>query len=166
MKHALNVTGSWLEWDGRSFRDADGFLHQSNIASLWTEAERKAVGLYPIIETDIPDDKISAGWTLTFDADADTVTRTHTLANKPAPPVPDVISMRQARLVLLSQGLLAQVDATIAAMDEPARSAALIEWEYATELRRDNPLVVAMQGAMDLTDEQVDAMFTAGSAIP
>jgi hypothetical protein len=80
-------------------------------------------------------------------------------------PVPDVISMRQARLVLLSEGLLAQVDATIAAMDEPARSAAQIEWEYATELRRDNPLVVAMQASMNLTDEQVDAMFTAGAAI-
>jgi hypothetical protein len=84
----------------------------------------------------------------------------------PPPPIPSVISMRQARLVLLSQGLLVQVDATIDAMDEPARSAAQIEWEYATELRRDNPLVTAMQASMSLTDAQVDAMFTAGAAIP
>jgi hypothetical protein len=163
--HALNINGSWLEWDGRSFRDASGILHPANVASLWTEAERKAIGLYPIIESAIPEGKISTGSTLTFDADADTVTRVHTLADAPPPPIPSVISMRQARLVLLSQGLLAQVDATIDAMDEPARSAARIEWEYAVELRRSHPLVTAMQAAMNLTDEQVDAMFTAGAAI-
>lgn len=81
------------------------------------------------------------------------------------PPVPDVISMRQARLVLLDQGLLSQVDTIIDAMNEPDRSAARIEWEYAVELKRSHPLVAAMQASMELTDAQVDAMFTAGAAI-
>lgn len=73
--------------------------------------------------------------------------------------VPVAISPRQARLVLLAAGLLATVEAAIAAMPSPDGDAARIEWEYATEIRRDSALLEALGPQLGLTAEQIDQMF-------
>lgn len=83
----------------------------------------------------------------------------------PEPSVPAVVSMRQARLALLGAGLLSQVDAAIDDMDEPDKSAARIEWEYATELRRDHPLIAGLTEELELTEQQVDDLFIAAGQI-
>lgn len=77
----------------------------------------------------------------------------------PAAAVPPQVSMRQARLALLAAGKLALVDAAIDAMDEPARSAARIEWEYSSAVIRRGPLVAALAPAIGLNDALVDALF-------
>jgi len=69
------------------------------------------------------------------------------------------VSMRQARLALLHAGLLKQVEATLDMLEEPARSAAKIEWEYSQEVKREWPWVVQLTAAMGMTDEQVDGLF-------
>lgn len=74
-------------------------------------------------------------------------------------PVPEVVSMRQARLALLGAGLLGNVDAAIASLPSPQREAARIEWEYATEIRRDSPTMGLIGAALSLTSEQIDALF-------
>lgn len=87
---------------------------------------------------------------------------------KPAPPapvVPSEITMRQARLVLLSAGKLAAVDAAIDAMSEPTKSAARIEWEYSSAVQRHNGFVSQLGPALGLTEAQIDAMFVAGAAL-
>lgn len=160
-QHARNISGSWQEWDGRSFRDASGILHPANIAALWTVGERKAVGLYPITETAIPADKVSTGWSLVYDADTDTVTRTHTLANRPPPPVPSSVTMFQAREQLRRDGLLATVDAAVAQADDATKLA----WEYATALERTSPTVAAIAAVLNLTSEQMDTMFRSAEQI-
>jgi preprotein translocase subunit SecE len=81
------------------------------------------------------------------------------------PQVPDAVSMRQARLALLGAGLLAQIDAAIAAMPDVAGEAARIEWEYATEVRRDSALVSGMAAALSLTDAQLDQLFVAAGGL-
>jgi len=49
-------------------------------------------------------------------------------------------------------------------MSEPAKSAALIEWEYATEVLRTSTLVTTLSTELNLTTEQLDQLFiTAGS---
>lgn len=75
-----------------------------------------------------------------------------------APPtsVPTVVTMRQARLALLQQNLLASVEAVIA----QAGTAAQIEWEYATELNRNHPLTQSVSAALNLTAQQLDDLFT------
>lgn len=86
----------------------------------------------------------------------------------PAPPppvVPEAISMRQARLALLGAGLLGAVDAAIAALPSPMRDAAQIEWEYATEVRRDSALIAQLGPALGLDDAQVDALFVTAGAM-
>lgn len=72
--------------------------------------------------------------------------------------VPDQVSMRQARLALLSAGLLDQVDGAIA---DPA---ARIEWEYAQIVKRDSPLIAGLTGGLGLTEAQVDDLFKAAEA--
>ena len=70
-------------------------------------------------------------------------------------PVPQQVTMRQARLALLSAGLLDDVEMVIAA----AGRAAQLEWEYAAVVDRSNPAVAAVQQQKALTDAQIDDLF-------
>lgn len=79
----------------------------------------------------------------------------------PPPVVPSVVSMRQARLALLQAGLLGAVDAAI----NDAGQAAIIEWEYAQELRRTHPLTLSLAAELDLSEQQLDELFTAAAAL-
>ena len=76
-----------------------------------------------------------------------------------------VVSMRQARLALLQSGLLSSVDDSLNALPEPDKSAALIEWEYATEVRRASPLVESLSAALSLSPEQLDDLFNLASTL-
>ena len=73
--------------------------------------------------------------------------------------------MRQARLALLAAGLLDDVEAAIAGMDEPAKTAAQIEWEYSNALERDNALVAVLGPALGLSTNQVDDLFRAAAQL-
>lgn len=72
-----------------------------------------------------------------------------------------VVSMRQARLALLDADLLADVDSAVANLDHAAR----ITWEYATEVRRSDPLVAQLGPALGLTSAQVDDLFRAAARL-
>jgi len=79
----------------------------------------------------------------------------------PPPVVPLSVTPRQVRLLLLSQGLLANVEAMIAASDEATQ----ITWKYASEFRRDDPLLEGLAKQLGLTDEQIDQFFIAAAAL-
>ena len=70
-------------------------------------------------------------------------------------PVPQQVTMRQARLALLSAGLLDDVEMVIAAAGREAQ----LEWEYAAAVDRSNPAVAAVQQQEALTDAQIDDLF-------
>lgn len=76
-----------------------------------------------------------------------------------------MVSMRQARLALLGAGLLDQVETAIAAMEGTAGKAAQIEWEYATEVKRDSPLVSGLGQALQLDEETLDLLFAEGATL-
>ena len=79
--------------------------------------------------------------------------------------VPEVVTMRQARLALLGAGLLAQVNTAVANMPGTEGDAARIEWEYAQEVRRDSPLAAALSAAFGWTSAQLDDLFTEGAEL-
>ena len=81
-------------------------------------------------------------------------------ADPVAPVIPDVVTMRQARLALLQSGLLAQVNTAVANMPGTQGEAARIEWEYAQEVRRDSALLAELAVALELTTTQLDELFT------
>lgn len=70
-------------------------------------------------------------------------------------PVPQQVTMRQARLALLNAGLLDDVEMVIAA----AGRAAQLEWEYAAVVDRSGPAVAIVQQQKSLTDAQIDDLF-------
>lgn len=70
-------------------------------------------------------------------------------------PVPQQVTMRQARLALLNAGLLDDVEAVIAAAGREAQ----LEWEYAAVVDRSNPAVATVQQQEALTDAQIDDLF-------
>lgn len=80
--------------------------------------------------------------------------------------VPSYITMRQARLILLQEGLLNQVETAINNIqDETQKAAAKIEWEYAQTVRIDSPLVKQIAGSFGLTTQQIETMFKNGSKL-
>lgn len=78
---------------------------------------------------------------------------------------PQVVTMRQARLALLQAGKLADVDTAIAALPSPAKEAAQIEWEYATEVKRNSALVSQLAPALNLDAAALDALFTQAATL-
>lgn len=66
------------------------------------------------------------------------------------------VSPRQARLVLLQAGHLEAVEAMLAL---PENRAAQITWEYALEIKRSDPLITAIGGALGLTEAEIDDLF-------
>jgi hypothetical protein len=79
--------------------------------------------------------------------------------------VPQVVTMRQARLALRQAGLLTTVNEQIAAMTGDAGDDARIEWDYSSEVLRHKGLVVAMAQALNLTEEQLDQLFITAATL-
>lgn len=79
--------------------------------------------------------------------------------------VPQVVTMRQARLALLGAGLLPGVAAAINALSSPQKEAAQIEWEYSQTVERNREFVLLLGAALGLTALQLDSLFTAAAAL-
>lgn len=80
---------------------------------------------------------------------------------QPLPVIPSLVSMRQARLALLQSGLLNNVNSAI----EQGNEADKITWEYATEVNRADSLVQNMAIALQLSETQLDELFTLASTL-
>ena len=87
-------------------------------------------------------------------------------APPPAPPViPQSVTMRQARLALMGAGKLATVNATIAGMAGVQGDAARIEWEFSSDVLRNQPLVQSLGPVLGLTPAQLDALFVTAATL-
>jgi len=73
---------------------------------------------------------------------------------------------RQLRLSLLANGITPDmVLAAIEGFPEPNRTYAKIEWEYAVEIKRSEPLVAGLGAVLGLTAEQVDNIWIYGAKL-
>jgi len=72
------------------------------------------------------------------------------------PELPNVVTMRQARLALLEMGLLATVSEAVAnGTDESIK----IEWEYSTEINRDSASLIALSTVLGMSSDDLDNIF-------
>lgn len=85
-----------------------------------------------------------------------------------SPPTPEqvraampALSARQLRLGLIANSItLASVQTAIDGIpDVAAREVAQVEWEYATSFDRTHSLIAQIGGALNLSPEQIDAMW-------
>ena len=81
------------------------------------------------------------------------------------PQAPQEVTMRQARLALHAVGKLAAVNAAIAGLPDPPKTAALIEWEYSSTVRRDSQFVSLLGPAIGLDAAGLDALFIAAAKL-
>jgi len=79
--------------------------------------------------------------------------------------VPQSVTMRQARLALLAAGLLPAVNAAIASMPEPDKTAAQITWDYASSVDRGFGMVPQLAAALGMTETQIDDLFIAAAKL-
>ncbi len=73
--------------------------------------------------------------------------------------IPKSITARQARLALLQIGKLADVTAAIVNLQSPMKEQVEIEWEYATEIYRNNGFIDTLGAALGLNKEALDDLF-------
>lgn len=82
----------------------------------------------------------------------------------PVAPIVPTITSRQGKRALLNAGLYHAALAAINALDEPQRTAALIDWDAPTWTRTD-PTVAQIGLALGQTEAQLDALFSAAVLI-
>jgi hypothetical protein len=75
---------------------------------------------------------------------------------------PNTCSPRQLRLALIQSGIsLSAVQGFIDGIGDPVqKEIAIVEWEYALEIVRGHPLVQAIAANLNLTEQQIDDIFT------
>lgn len=79
------------------------------------------------------------------------------IAIQPKIEVPQEVTMRQARLELLSRGKLDAVQPAINSIADPMqKQAAQIEWDYSNAVQRNHPFVINLGLALGL---DLDAVF-------
>ncbi len=77
------------------------------------------------------------------------------------PPIED-ISPRQIRMALLALGLTeAAIDSAINSLSSPQKEQAMISWKYSTTFKRENEAVAAIGALLNLSSEQLDALWKA-----
>jgi len=79
----------------------------------------------------------------------------------PSEPVPQRVSALQARRALLAADMLDQVEAAIARQPRAVQ----ITWEYATEIHRDDPMLVEVAQAIGLNTNTLDDLFRAAAKL-
>ena len=105
-----------------------------------------------------PDSTVGPGWTYADGA--------FTAPPAPAPVVPHSITRRQARQVLVLNGMsLAAVDAVIAGLPEPTRTIATIFWADSNDFERDNAMLVSLAPMVGLSSQQLDLLFIQAASL-
>lgn len=79
--------------------------------------------------------------------------------------VPTTVTMRQARRALLQVGKLSAVNTAIAAMPGAQGEAARIDWEFSSDVRRDEPLVAALMPVLGMTSIELDQLFISAARL-
>lgn len=71
------------------------------------------------------------------------------------------VTARQARLQLAKINLLTQVETLVDTLGAEAK----INWEYASYVQIDNPLIEAVKLSLEMSDEQIQTMFNEASKL-
>lgn len=73
--------------------------------------------------------------------------------------VPNIVTMRQARLALLEQGILDQVQPAIDSLSSPNKEQAQISWDYSSTVERNNSFVAVLAVLLNLSQQDLDNLF-------
>lgn len=143
--------------------DIDPKIHALQWYETWGEVEYKQTPGQDYVHNKIVNsldgfESALSAWENWIDPDAPTVP---TIPTAPADRNIAVVSMRQARLVLLKHNMLDSVELYIKSTDKSIQ----IEWEYATIVEKNNPLVTSIAALLQLSQEDVDLLFIEANSL-
>jgi len=164
MAYAQKIGGAWTALSSAQPVEHDGIATSYDSLMLWTDEERAAFGVYVVAEGAPPPEGQRVASSVIGERNGRPV-YVNTFEPIPGPDPVEIITMRQARLQLLQVGKLSAANQAIAAMPGQPGEEARVEWEYATSLRRDHPLVAALGRTLDLDEATIDGLFLAASQI-
>lgn len=153
MSHAILFDSHPVEIRA-SFVDASGARHPLSVLRLWAASDLAAIGVFPVVDTPVPDGYRSTGSSLQWDGE--TVTRVHTV--EPVPPV-DLAALKRE----LRAGIDAAAEVERSRYITPGAGQALTYQGKAAEAERyiqtsgagDYPLLAAEVGVTGETLQQV-----------
>ncbi|WFU52294.1 hypothetical protein QA639_21545 [Bradyrhizobium pachyrhizi] len=96
-----------------------------------------------------------------LDAEQTEPTQAEVDARLAAPVVPQSVTPRQIRLALYQIGLRQAVEDYVNSQDITVQDS----WNYATQIERTNPLILACKSALGKTDEELDQLFILAASI-
>lgn len=153
------VNGSWVRFPGTPQLDTFKIARLMD-DGVWSDYDLALYGLRAADPFVVPQGKVPVGEE-SFSEDGRQQHFDVEDAPEPEPEVPYSISPLQARKALRAAGLKELVDGFVTTLPEEQQE----EWEYATEIRRDHPVIVAGTASLGLTEEQVDGLFLLGAAL-
>lgn len=124
--------------------------HPWQITELWTDEELELINVYRVPLAVVPGDKIVKGFSFARDAD-DKVVQVLDLEDAPLAPV----TPRQIRRALSQIGVRQAIEDWVQTQGITVQDS----WQYATEVTRDNALVIAACATVGKTDADLDALF-------
>lgn len=74
--------------------------------------------------------------------------------------IPQLVTMKQARMCFIIRDLFDQVDSAISALTGKDGKLARVQWEYSTTVDRDSLLVIQITTQLGFTSAQLDELFT------
>lgn len=77
------------------------------------------------------------------------------------PSAPEVVSPRQIRLAMTQLGMRTQVESAVNAASQEVQDT----YHYATEFRRDDPLIPPLAKQLGVTDAQLDQLWTLAATL-
>ena len=146
-------------WRGEPIAD---IVYPAAIESLWSEQELAAIDLYSPVDSGIPEGKVSTG--VTVQRLNGVVTMVYALEDAPPPPLPDLAPW-QFRAMLRLSGKEDDLLAFLDNLPEPARTVAKAKLEYTLVFHRDNDLVLAVQQALGLSDQELDGLWAQAASL-
>lgn len=152
---AFKSNNTWTLWTGEQRPRGGSGLYTlpANAETAMSSVELRTFGLYRVIPGEpAPEGHQVTAWSLVDVGGKPAIQNTFTPI---VIPVPSEVSPRQISLALNQLGLLADVEAFIAA--GPLTNQ--IEWSRASTIRRDHPMLVAGATALGKTDADIDALF-------
>lgn len=87
----------------------------------------------------------------------------HTQAMQP--PVPQEVTMRQARQALILAGKLDTINQALQGMRGTPGELARAEWEYSITVQRNRPLVLSLGAALGMSSADLDALFVQAATL-
>lgn len=78
------------------------------------------------------------------------------------PGAPNSCTPRQLRIALIKSGIsLASVENELNNIEDPVeKEIAIAEWEYSLDIQRDHPLLIMMAEKLNITEQQINDVFT------